>query len=385
MKASFHLLGLIRRTSGPLFTCAILSVLAFASVAPAAEISAPLELRLLAPGEEPPPPTQTGVKWYPGHYAFVPDPSSLESRNAELAPYSIVRGFQTRFFWDELETGLGQYDFSKVLDALNFAKSQGKFLVVQIQFKTFNDTKRVPRYLLNAEYEGGVYEASSGGWNLRLWNTNVLSRFKMLIHALGAALDSHGSLALVNLAESAAGAPYTSDPLSGNWSTLARQHATNLASVADDLRGAFPTTPTIMYFNGGTPDASVFKAAVAKSGTGLGGPDTYIGAYDLNLFLRYSYDLAREVSESVPLGFAVQWNNFVWLGASSKYVHPNGAVPVDDIFSFSRDTLKSNFIFWDKRDPHWTEVKALFDRLGKEGDISGGLRTACPKMLKCAE
>lgn len=324
------------------------------------------------------------VKWFPGHYVHVPDLNGIRAMNDEIASYPIVKGFQTRIYWDELETKKDTYNFSKILEALEFVKSKNKRLAIQIQFKTFNDQKKVPAYLLTSTYEGGVYKAATGGWNLRLWNENVQARFQALIRALGKATNSHQSLALVNLAESAAGPPAKTDPLSKNWTTLARLHAQNLADTAYDLRESFPNTPTILYFNGGPKDALVYRDASIGSGTGVGGPDTYIGAYEKDLHLRYSYDLAKEISDSVPVGYAVQWNNYTWIGASSAYVHPSGAVPVNDILSFSRDVLKSNFMFWAKREPYWTQVKDLFSKLGKKGDPFGGLRSSCPELLNCA-
>lgn len=353
-----------------------------------AQLDAPGSLRVLAPGESPPPPEPSpagSVKWHPGHYAFVPEPADMPSMHSEIGHLSVVKGYQTRFYWDELETAKDQYDFSVIRNALAFAKSKNKLLVIQIQFKTFNDTKRVPQYLLKSEYDGGVYQSSSGGWNLRLWNPLVVERFEKFLGALGSSLDSDGTLSLVNLAESAAAAPSSSDPLYANWPLLSSEHAAGLAYVSGVMRKSFPTTPGIAYFNGGRTEANNFRDVALTSGVGLGGPDTYIGSYDYDLFLRYSYDLARELSSSVPVGFGVQWNNYVWVGASSKWAHPDGAVPVSDIYSFSKDTLRSNFMFWQKREPYWQEVMKLLTSLEKVGSESGGLIDSCPSLFKsCA-
>jgi hypothetical protein len=78
-------------------------------------------------------------KWYPGHYILLPmmsDRSMLESRIEELADIPVVRGYQRRYFWIDLEPERDTYNFSQIIEDLNYVQSKGKLLVVQIQFKT---------------------------------------------------------------------------------------------------------------------------------------------------------------------------------------------------------------------------------------------------------
>ncbi len=320
------------------------------------------------------------IKWYPGHYVFVGNRTTLESRVEEVSNFSIIRGFQLRYFWNEMEPSRDNYDFSMVLNDLNYLQSKDKFLVIQIQFKSFNSNdKPYPAYIQTPNFDGGIYE-SSGGWNLRLWNDSILVRFQALISALGEATNNHPGLVLVNTAESAASTPLEQS-LASTWSSLSTQHSRNLASCGRVLRAAFPNTPTLTYFNGGNNVVANFESIALETGQGHGGPDTYIGAYEKNLFLRHGYNLGQRLAGKVPIGYGVQWNNFIWVGASSAHADPRGAVPPVEHYEFSKDVLKSNFMFWDKREPYWEQVKAFWLSLSPETDPAGGMHSQLPQLL----
>lgn len=353
-------------------------------------LSEPMELRILGPGEDPPvlPPAPPGVgtKWYPGHYVFVGDRTNIPSIVQEVMPLPIVRGIQTRYYWDDLEVSRGKYDFSKIRQDAELLQERGKKLVIQLQFKTFaNMGPRIPSYLTAVEFEGGSYQDNKGGWNLRLWNANVRSRLAALVEAMGVELDTHPGIALMNFPESVAATPPAGDPLLVNWKYYANEYARQLASFGGVLRKSFPTTPTVLYFNGGTPQVPFFEDASLTSGVGIGGPDTWIGAYEHELFVRYSYDLAKRLARQVPVAYGIQWENYVAVGSSAEWLHTDGAVPVTDLNKFSRDILGSNFAFWEKREPYWQNVKALWSKIGLSQGASGGFRAECPELVKpCA-
>lgn len=335
-------------------------------------------------GEDPRVDTPLDYKWFPGHYHFIGNNTDVVGPTQEIAPYPIVRGLQVLFYWNALEPGRNSYDFSSILMAADYLHSLGKKLVVQIQFKTFNNTKPFPSYLMTSEFEGGVYEADKGGWNLRLWHSGVRTRFNALMTALAAACDVHPAIAAMNLAESAAPTPVSTDSTAANWTYYKAQHAVGLMEGAVTLTQACSHTPTIAYFNGGASDGVAFGSAADTHGLGLGGPDTYIGAFEDNLFLQHSYDLIRNRAGQIPVLMGVQWNNYIWTGASSAWQHPDGATPVADLFAFNRDILGSNFVCWQKRVPYWTNVLALWDSLPATypDDPAGGLPSAFPTLLK---
>lgn len=356
-------------------------------VAQGMPLGQPMDLRILEPGDEPPvgPPPAPGIgtKWYPGHYVFVGSRENIPSIVNEVKPFPVVRGIQTRYYWDDLEVSRGKYDFSTIRKDADFLNEQGMKLVIQLQFKTFrNMGARIPPYLTTAEFEGGSYQDEKGGWNLRLWNGNVRGRLAALVAAMGAELDSHPGISLMNFPEAVVALPPEGDPLLSNWTYYAREHAQQLASFGNELRKAFPSTPTVLYFNGGTALVPFFEDASLTSGVGIGGPDTWIGAYLHQLFVRYSYDLAKRLGGKVPVAYGIQWEDYVAVGSSSEWLHPEGAVPVTDLYSFSRDVLGSNFAFWEKREPYWQNVKALWSKIGVSQGASGGFRAECPGLLK---
>jgi hypothetical protein len=323
-------------------------------------------------------------KWYPGHYILLSNDygnAEMDTRLEEFKDITVLRGFQRRYFWEDMEISKDQYDFSKIIADLNYVHSKGKLLVVQIQFKTFNNNHRpYPAYLLTSEYDGGIYEAAGKGWNLKLWNEGVLDRFKALLSALGAATDSHPALALVNIAESAAGSPADQELLS-NWSGLRNAFMNGLSGCGITMRSAFPNTPTISYFNSNPSDALLFEDVAVSTGHGTGGPDVYIGAYEKELHLRHAYDYTQRVAGKVPVGYGVQWNNFIWVGASSAHADPRGFVPPVEHYVFARDVLKANFLCWARRVPYWSDVKILLNSLSYLEDPAGGLPSACPTLL----
>jgi hypothetical protein len=323
------------------------------------------------------------LKWHPGHYILLNnfnDRQEIINTTSELEGFSVVKGYQIRYRWKDLEPSKDAYDFSSVISDLNYLDSIGKFLVIQLQFKSFNNnTIYTPGYLEDEIYEGGIYNMSTGGWNLRLWNEYVAERLKKLVAALGDSLNQHPALALVNLAESAA--PTAIEPELSNWKPYRDSFMTNLANMGYRLREAFPYTPTISYFNSGPTEALLFEEVALNSGHGAGGPDVYIGVYEKELHLRHAYDYTQRVAGKVPVGYGVQWHNYTWVGASSAHADPRGAVPPVEHFVFARDILKANFLFWVRRDPYWNDVKVLLSNVSHTGDPAGGLISDCPTLL----
>jgi hypothetical protein len=311
-------------------------------------------------------------KWYPGHYALV-DNAALDVYMQELQDYPVVRGIQKRYYWDEFEVSKGMYDFSVLISDLDYMESIGKYLVIQLQLQTFNNTIRSPAYIQTSLYEGGVYNMSGGGWHLRMWNDSVVARLHLLIDAIGKAVDSHPALALLNISESALGAP--SEPsLQSGWSSRMNVGLTNLAGLAYPLRASFPFTPTISYCNATAPRVALFETTAMATGNGHGGPDHYIGAYEEKTNLVNTYNAAKRLSGIVPVGYGVQWHNFTRFGKTDAIIHPI------QHYEFSKNVLGSNFMFWVKRDPYWKDVKALWSNLSFMADPAGGLKSDCPSM-----
>lgn len=325
-------------------------------------------------------PTGT-VKWRPGHYLFLANRVDLEKAASEVAKFGVVRGIQTRYYWEDLEPKKGNYNFSSILADANALQKRGLSLVIQLQYKTFrNQPAKIPAYLKTSEYEGGSYQEARGGWNLRLWNKNVRTRLTALVMAMGKTLNSHPAIALINFPESALAAPASSDPLKANWSYYLTEHAKQLSGYGTILRSAFPNTPSILYFNGGTNHYKYFAPASLKTGVGTGGPDVWVGAYEYNKWSQYAYDLAKQLRGKVPIGHAVQWEDWERVTHGGAF-HKNPRIVASQIYSFVQDELHSNFMFWEKRKDYWEQLTALWNLIGKKNDPAGGLRSACPSTF----
>lgn len=87
------------------------------------------------------------IKWHPGHYIFGGD--GLTEFVGELNASPILLGVQKRYYWDTFEPGKDTYDFSMVINDLNYMQDHGKYLIIQIQLKTFSDSQgiRFPGYI----------------------------------------------------------------------------------------------------------------------------------------------------------------------------------------------------------------------------------------------
>src|SRR5689334_21679844 len=123
-------------------------------------------------------------------------------------------GAQIKYTWRQLEPRKDEYDFADVRHDLDFLRSKGKRLFVQLQEASF-DPKivLVPQYLVSdPQYHGGAdpqyaipdddeTRATPAGWVARRWDPAVRERFDKLLAALGEAFD--GKIEGINLPETA--------------------------------------------------------------------------------------------------------------------------------------------------------------------------------------
>lgn len=311
-------------------------------------------------------------KWHPGHYVFLGD-YELIPVATELADYSAVRGFQKRYYWDDLEPEKGNYDFSEIISDLNYLQSQGKYLVIQLQLQTFINSIRSPGYIQTAEYDGGVFQAeSTNGWYIKFYNSQVLLRLKALVDTLGTVVDNHPALAVFNFTETSFPSP--KDPVEAeNWGSKVTLAMQNMASMASTARNAFPTTPTIQYFNHPRQQYELFENSSLNTGIGLGAPDIIIGGIP-DPAGNSTYDVANRLKGKIPIGYSVQWNNWIRDVNGYRDIHPI------EFQEYARDILGCNFIFWIIRYPYWNDLKLFWANLSFNGDPAGGLITACPSL-----
>ena len=277
--------------------------------------------------------------------------------------HSRLDGAQIMYSWRDLEPSKGKYDFSKIIEDLDYLNSFGKKLFIQLQDVTFySKYKAIPEYLFSQEYDGGAVERITDrghpeGWVAKRWNSKVRSRFALLVKELGKQLD--GRIEGINLQETAIGINPKIDK-----SFSEKAYVEELKKYMKVLRHAFSNTTTMIYANFMPgewlpwEDKGYLKEIYRygnEIGVGLGAPDlmpTRKGQ------LNHALAMMHEESYSVPLGIAVQDGNYIGItGADGDYDHnisklnrdrPN-LVPM--LYEFAKEFLRVDYMFWANQDP----------------------------------
>jgi hypothetical protein len=309
------------------------------------------------------------VKWHPGHYAFV------QFRDVgEEHIYKNFRGIQKTYAWRTLEAEKDRYDFSAIRADLAFLGKHDKRLVIQVQTKTFAAGQNYcPKYLSGSEYGGGVYKTRWGSFNPIIWDERVNRRLNALYAALGKELDHEPFLEAVVIPESATTFDVAArDEL--HYTT--EKYIRSVEAGMQALRDAFPTTVVIQYVNM-PPEVIRPLADYTKAhGIGFGGPDIYPRDPVLTNPSRGVYRLYPPLSGVVPLGAAVQWNDYT---QTASFRGARGETPVKEIYEFGRDKLRLNYMFWGTRPGYFEKVQAMLAAPTFPKDAAGGLNTAAPK------
>jgi hypothetical protein len=311
------------------------------------------------------------VKWHPGHYAFVQF-STLREEHI----YKNFRGVQKAYTWRALEPEKDRYDFSAIRADLAFLGRHDRRLVIQVQTKTFGAGQNdCPPYLSGSDYGGGVYTTRWHSFNPIIWDERVNQRLNALYTQLGKALDREPFLEAVVIPETATTFEVADrDTLRYTSEAYTRSVETGMQA----LRDAFPTTVVIQYVNM-PPESIQALADYAKAhAVGFGGPDIYPHDPVLTNPQRGVYRLYPALSGIVPLGAAVQQNDYT---QGAAFREPAGETSVTEIYEFGRDTLRLNYIFWGTRPGYFDKVQAMLAASSFPRDPAGGLNATRPKSL----
>ncbi len=282
-----------------------------------------------------------------------------------------VAGAQITYPWKRLEPQKNEYDFSEIEEDLNFLKSKGKKLFIQIQDVTFDSLKyAVPKYILtDTVYHGGVNaqynfvddhdnKAVKAGWVSRRWDPAVAERFHKLLLELGKKFD--GRIEGINLPETAiafgaTGRLFPKDFSFDNYREAIKQNM-------KVLKQAFPNSTSIQYANfmyerGEIKSNLVDLYNYAKEiKVGMGGPD--IKVYR-KFQMENSYPLIRGLHGIVPTGAAVQEGNYDVTNPKTRK-----QVTVPEILDFAQNYLRLNYIFWCTEEPYYSkQVLPLLTKL----------------------
>lgn len=335
-------------------------------------------------------PATGAVKWHPGHYVTLVGKAGDDSRYMsevleELARYPVLRGVQIRYTWAQLEPEPGVYRFEAIERDLAALAARDKRLFILLQTKAFDArTPTVPAWLRGAEFEGGAFKTGGGqaaagreraSENIRLWNAGVRDRLSALVKALGAKFDAHPHLEGISMTETAMGQA-ADGPIDA---AREEQYFRNLLAVVKEMRTAFPRTVTFQFVNYPRRILPWFVDGLRGMGAGLGGPDVL--PEDPGL-VKGIYPYYARLAGQVPLAPSIQHENYVARRARGPVDPPT----IDELYTFSRDQLKANYLFWTRRlyanDKPYLKVLDFISQPGFPRDAAGGLATACPKAYQ---
>ena len=306
-----------------------------------------------------------GVKWHPGHYAFVQS-SPLD----ESYLYKNFQGIEKCYEWRTLEPQKDHYDFSTIRSDLAFLCKHGKRLVIQIQTKAF-----APGQNCCPDYIKGVYKTRWGSFNPMIWDERVNQRLMMLYQQLGKEFDQEPSLEAMVIPETAiTGEVVTQSEVPYTVDIYTRSVEAGMQAMKD----AFPHTVIIQYVNMPLESIQPLADYAKTHGIGFGGPDIYPYDSMLNNPQKGVYRLYPMLAGLVPLGAAVQPNDYSQKGA---FRASPGAATVKEIYDFGRDKLRLNYIFWSIRKDYFEKVQVMMDEAAFPKDAAGGLNKTFPTSI----
>ena len=121
------------------------------------------------------------------------------------------------------------------------------------------------------------------------------------------------------------------------------------------------------------------SAYARAHGVGFGGPDIYPFDPLLTDPAEGVYRFYAPLSGVVPLGAAVQQNDY---SQRAAFRGGPGAATVKEIYEFGRDKLRLNYIFWGVRRGYFEKVQAMMDDPSFPADPAGGLNSQVPSSLQ---
>src|SRR4029078_10766451 len=247
------------------------------------------------------------------HFVFFGGDRDAIKTDSLFLNTKSTEGAQIIYTWKFLERGKDGYDFSEVRQNLEFLRSHGKKLWIQLQDVSFGDQKNVPEYLLkDPVYHVGAEKTYSvrgdndelvkpSGWVARRWDPAVQERFAKLLTALGQEFD--GEIEGINLPETSMEYGSTGKLFPPGFTNDIYRAAikTNLAA----LKKAFPKSVAMQYANfmpgewrptdnkGYLEDVYNFATSIKAA---LGGPDLMPSRPGQ---MKSSYPLLRDVAGNV--------------------------------------------------------------------------------------
>jgi hypothetical protein len=147
-------------------------------------------------------------KWNPGHYVKTQGNHAQDQdtyfagvqRNldAHVESSDIFLGAMVLYAWGALETEEGVYDWSRIYANLNWLAARGKYLIVDVEPKSFGEGN--PEWVVpeNLETEGDGWDSYGSGINAALWREHVATQAIAFLQAFAQEFDGHPNLEMVS-------------------------------------------------------------------------------------------------------------------------------------------------------------------------------------------
>lgn len=273
---------------------------------------------------------------------------------------SGITGAEIKYTWKELEKEKDVYDFKNIREDYEFLNKNGKKLFVQLQDVSFDDSIiNVPKYIVDAN--GAVRQYSfkddndSGmqyaGWVSKRWDPKVQERLYVIATKLAKEFD--GKIEGIVLPETALEFGSTGKYYPEGFSNESYKDAVIKNLI--EFKKVFKNTKVVQYANFMPGEwlpwtdkhylASVFEAA-EKNGVGVGGPDLI--PYRKGQ-MNNSYKFIAE-AKNIFKGMAVQDGNLSSINENTKKI-----MTVEDVYTFAKDYLHLNAIFWGMEEPYFSK------------------------------
>ena len=298
----------------------------------------------------------TAMKWYPGHYGLT------QANDSQATKFSLFdelgsgwQGAQVRYFWGDIESSLGSYDWSAIRADRDRLQSRGKRLWVQIlttkfgSFASIGNT--IPTYMQTPAYNGGAV-ITSDRVIAQLWNSAVMDRYVALMQAFAAEFDDDDWIAGVNGEETAVGSLTPLTPYGYTGTAMVTQLKRGLTA----MRASFARTPLLVYANffpnWSSAQIQDFFEHLEAEAVAVGGPDNnpdegttgksyYTGAVG-----------TQDYRGTLPAGFANQRES------TRDY-------PFADLYDYAVNTLQMNWMFTLRNtidsNTSWASIKTFVD------------------------
>ncbi|MBN1669641.1 MAG: sigma-70 family RNA polymerase sigma factor [Kiritimatiellae bacterium] len=341
-----------------------LAAVCVATTAAVVGVGAPVARHLLSP-----------AKWHPGHY-IVHDwtGGSLERTLGQAGRDPVLTGVMRSYAWAALEPSQGRYDFSAIESDLQYVESIGKRLFIVFKYKSDSGigNDAIPAYLHGPDYGGGVYVDTKNGRQAVRWNVNVQQRLFALIRALGARFDKEPCVEGISNVDTSV--RMRLDELEAyirqNPATQPYDDDAFIASIKAEMNAmkeAFPHSVAIynIDFLPNQRRARELCEHALAVGVGIGGPV----AVENRWLEMGAYGHHAKLAGQVPLGNYMHWGGYGQRRADGT------PVTVEEVLFFARDRLRLNYLFWQHREPQFTEQ--VLPALRKYGHVLDRRKPVC--------